>query len=115
MKKRLNWFDQCKAAAAHGRRIGATDRRDDDQTDTTWFDELREDLDEVRRERRASDSAIAASILAEPDVARSSFRTAIRRLAEHFETALDATGSEKAAQVLERIHEITGDRRRKRK
>lgn len=108
MKKRLNWFDQCKAVAEAEEAAAGAD-------DSTWFDELSTDAEEIRRERRASDSLVAASILAEPEVSRSRFRTAIRRLAEHFETALDATGSKKAALVLERIHQITGDRRRKRK
>ncbi len=94
----------------------------------TWLDELTEQatgeqLANIRREskvrhqgRRRDDSEIAAAILThEPALARAHFRKAIRRLEEYFETALDVTGAQAARDVIEKIHIITGDRRRDRK
>ncbi len=80
-----------------------------------------EQLARIRREarsrnhgRRASDSVIAAAILThEPALARAHFRKAIRRLEVYFETALDATGAQAGRDVIEKIHVITGERRRK--
>lgn len=80
-----------------------------------------EQLARIRREarvrnhgRRSADSEIAAAILVlEPELARVHFRKAIRRLEEYFETALDLTGPQAARDVIEKIHVITGDRRRK--
>ena len=83
--------------------------------DTTWFDEVVEDA-ERQKNQRADDSEIAATIAAvEPSLARAQFRKAIQRLERMFETSLDSTGPQKARQVLERIHQITGERRRERK
>lgn len=80
-------------------------------------------LARIRREariryhgRRSSDSEIAEAILAaEPDLARAHFRKAVRRLEEYFETSLDVTGAQAARDVIEKIHIITGDRRREQK
>lgn len=92
----------------------------------TWLDDLQdqatdEQLANIRREskvrhqgRRRDDSEIARAILEhEPELARAHFRKAIRRLGEYFETALDVTGAQAARDVIEKIHVITGDRRRK--
>lgn len=94
----------------------------------TWLDDLQdqatdEQLANIRREskvrhqgrgRRRDDSEIARAILEhEPALARAHFRKAIRRLEEYFETALDVSGAQAARDVIEKIHVITGDRRRK--
>lgn len=94
----------------------------------TWLDDLQdqatgEQLANIRREskarhqgrgRRRDDSEIARAILEhEPELARAHFRKAIRRLGEYFETALDVSGAQAARDVIEKIHVITGDRRRK--
>jgi len=80
--------------------------------DTTWFDEVKDDA-ERQHNQRATDSELAATIAAvEPGLRRAQFRRAIKKLEGYFETALDSTGPQKARQVLERIHQITGERRR---
>ena len=87
----------------------------DPDGDTTWFDEIKADADR-QQNQRSTDSEITAAILeAEPSLSRAQFRKAIRKLERYFETAMDATGPQKARRVLERIHQITGDRRRKSK
>lgn len=110
MKRRFdnnkNWLDELKAASEAAALEG---------DDSTWFDEIKSDA-ERQHNQRATDSEVAAAIVAaEPELARSQFRKAIRILEGYFETALDSTGPQKARQVLERIHQITGDRRRKSK
>lgn len=75
-------------------------------------------LDGLKRQRnqRADDSAISAAIAeAEPELARAQFKRSIRILEEFFETALDETGTQSAQNILARIHQITGERRRNRK
>jgi len=99
-----------------------------------WFDDIKNDADaqahdernrktipsEAHQEpvrqhnQRASDSEVAAAIAAnEPDLVRAQFRRAIRKLEEHFEDSLDATGAQSGQNILARIHQITGERRRK--
>ena len=66
--------------------------------------------------QRLSDSEIAAAIsAAEPELVRAQFRRAMRFLDAHFEAAMDVTGPQAARDVLEQIHKITGERRRKEK
>ena len=109
MKRRFdkNWLDDLKAAREAQAALEADD--------STWFDEVKADA-ERQHNQRADDSEITATVAAaEPELARSQFRRAVRILEGYFETALDSTGPQKARQVLERIHQITGDRRRKTK
>ena len=100
MKRRFDkpWIASMKAASQ------ARERAEADQ------------LEASRPGRRASDSVIAAAILEHgPELARAHFRKAIRRLEEYFEAALDVAGAQAARDVIEKIHIITGDRRRERK
>ena len=106
-KHNPNWLDDLKA----GRSTSSLLEGDD----TTWFDELKDRADR-QHNQRATDSELTAAIVAgEPALIRAHFRKALQRLDRYFETSLDDTGPQKSLQVLSRIHEIIGDRRRKRK
>jgi len=120
-----NWLDDLKAAAERGLESDDLDELSADMAkaalDTFEDQATSEQLANIRREskvrnhgRRASDSEIARAILThEPALARAHFRKAIRRLEVYFETALDATGAQAGRDVIEKIHVITGKRRRK--
>ncbi len=91
---------------------------------TLTFADGRSMIDHLRREQkgrrqhnqRSTDSAIAAAIAqAEPELVRAQYRRAVRFLDSYFEAAMDVTGPQAARDVLEQIHKITGERRRKEK
>ncbi len=113
-KHNPNWLDELK---------NASDAEEHDVRQRRPIKSLahQEQLANIRREakarnhgRRATDSEIASAILLhEPELAKAQFRKAIRKLEEHFETALDLTGPQSARDIIERVHIITGDRRRK--
>ena len=85
--------------------------------DREWLADIRRRLAVGKMPRqhnqRASDSTITAAIAAaEPALVRAQYRRAIRFLDAHFEAAMDSTGPQAAREVLEKIHLISGERRR---
>jgi len=86
--------------------------------DKEWLDDIRRRLADGKIPRqhnqRSTDSAITDAIAAaEPELVRAQYRRAIRFLDAHFEAAMDNTGPQAAREVLEKIHLISGERRRK--